>query len=404
MSRRAKKQGQDDERPGIFVWLFRILVFGLAIFLCLGAALYFFYRLDGSPSGFSNSQAGSSSNLNPIEQVYLQAYLYWNRQALDFPLNFGPEPVKFEIEPGQTADQIGSDLVAEGIITDAQLFNRYVRYYGLDSQLEAGSFNINPEISISDLAGLLTDAQAEEVEVRFLEGWRYEEMVAYLRRVNVANVDADEFRLIVQQPGSLNLSEFEFLSALPPNSSLEGYLFPDTYRLPLDADASYLVRIMLENFDRKVSPSLRQSFGYHGLAVHEAVTLASIVQREAMVAEERPLMVGVFLNRLEQDILLQADPTVQYALGYQTESGNWWKSPLSTRDLEVDSPYNTYRYTGLPPAPISNPGLAALEAVADPIISHYLFFVVDCTSSIEGDHIFSQTFDEHLANVENCRE
>jgi UPF0755 protein len=100
---------------------------------------------------------------------------------------------------------------------------------------------------------------------------------------------------------------------------------------------------------------------------------------------------------------LQADPTVQYVVGFQPDTGSWWKSPLSATDLEADSPYNTYRYPGLPPAPISNPGLGALEAAGKPVETEYLFFVVDCNSTINGAHVFSRTFEEHLANVERCR-
>jgi UPF0755 protein len=148
---------------------------------------------------------------------------------------------------------------------------------------------------------------------------------------------------------------------------------------------------------------MRQSYGAQGFGVREAVTLASIIQREAVVAEERPLMAGVFLNRLNQGILLQADPTVQYAVGYQAENASWWKSPLSLADLQSSSPYNTYVHSGLPPGPISNPGLGALSAVAEPIETEYLFFVADCTAEVRGSHIFSQTFEEHLVYVERCR-
>ena len=258
-------------------------------------------------------------------------------------------------------------------------------------------------MSIAKLAVFLTEARPEEIELRFIEGWRYEQMANYIRRLQPANIDADEFELIASGQITPNILDFDFLRSLPENGSLEGFLFPDTYRLPIEADAAQLVQMMLENFDRQVTPSLRQSYGYHGLAVREAVTLASIVQREAVVSDERPLMVGVFLNRLEQGIMLQADPTVQYALGYQVQQDQWWKSPLSASDLKIDSPYNTYRYPGLPPAPISNPGLEALNAVAEPVESDFLYFVVDCTSEIEGAHIFSRTFEEHLTYVERCR-
>jgi UPF0755 protein len=171
----------------------------------------------------------------------------------------------------------------------------------------------------------------------------------------------------------------------------------------VDADAAFLIGLMLDNFDAKVDASMRQSFGSQGLSVYDAVTLASIVQREAVLAEERPLMVGVFLNRLNQGMLLQADPTVQYAVGFQSDTGRWWKSPLSQADLEIDSMYNTYRYPGLPPGPIANPSLGALGAVADPAVTDFQFFVVDCNSETIGKHVFSRTFDEHVARVEACR-
>jgi UPF0755 protein len=160
---------------------------------------------------------------------------------------------------------------------------------------------------------------------------------------------------------------------------------------------------MLGNFDRQVSPAMRQSFGASGLSVFDAVTLASIVQREAVLDQERPLMVGVFLNRLEQGMLLQADPTVQYAAGQQADTGRWWKAPLDQADLDLDSPYNTYRYEGLPPGPIASPGLSALQAVAQPKVSDHLFFVVDCHADTVGQHVFSTTFEEHLAHVQACR-
>jgi UPF0755 protein len=137
--------------------------------------------------------------------------------------------------------------------------------------------------------------------------------------------------------------------------------------------------------------------------VHEAVTLAAIVEREAVVATERPIIAGVFYNRLAQGIKLEADPTVQYPLGYQPDSDSWWKSPLFLVDLEMDSPYNTYRYGGLPPGPIANPSLSSLEAVAFPAATEFIFFVADCEAAVPGSHAFSITYEEHLANVQRCR-
>ena len=403
MSRSAANKSTETGSPGKLTWLFRLVIFGIVLLFCLLAFLLLYFRWqDTQLAGFALPENGSAS-LDPIERLYLRAYLATNRQELNSPLSSGEESVEFTIEPGENAEQIASNLVEAGLISDSELFRRYVRYYGLDNGLEAGTFTIEPHISLSYLAILLTDARPQEIELRLIEGWRFEEMSNYLRQVQPANINADEFEAFVRRQEKIDLSQFDFLASLPDGVSLEGFLFPDTYRIPTDADASYLKRAMLANFGHQVTPSLRQEYGSEGLTVHEAVTLASVVQREAVVAEERPVMVGVFLNRLKQGMLLQADPTVQYAVGFQPDSGRWWKSPLSAIDLEVDSLYNTYRYTGLPPAPISNPGFGALEAVGKPVETEHLFFVVDCTSSVTGAHVFSRTFEEHLVNVERCR-
>jgi UPF0755 protein len=218
-----------------------------------------------------------------------------------------------------------------------------------------------------------------------------------------AEIDADEFLRIIKKQDLTDLSSYEFLSSLPESATLEGFLFPDTYRVSVEASAEELVHIMMDNFDEKLSPATRQAIGAQGLSIFEAVTLASIIQRESVVVSESPAIASVFLNRLRDGTKLQADPTVQYALGYQQATDNWWKSPLSFEDLEINSPYNTYMVHGLPPGPISNPGLSYLEAVAAPLISEYYFFVADCEAEVPGSHIFSKTYDEHLFYVERCR-
>ncbi len=173
-------------------------------------------------------------------------------------------------------------------------------------------------------------------------------------------------------------------------------MFPDTYHLTQDSQPADLVSSMLETFDRRVSAELRDAYAQQGLSLYQAVTLASIVEREAVVTDERPLIASVFLNRLALDIKLDADPTVQYALGRQPD-GAWWKTALSLEDLQFDSPYNTYVYAGLPPGPIANPGLESLRAVAFPEPSPYLYFRAACDGS--GRHTFAETFDQHLLNA-----
>ena len=159
------------------------------------------------------------------------------------------------------------------------------------------------------------------------------------------------------------------------------------------------MRRMLAAFDAQATPELRQAIQASGLSLHEAVTLASIVEREAVLPEERPIIASVFLNRLRLGMPLEADPTVQYALASDpasVERFGFWKQGLTTEDLQVDSPYNTYVNGGLPPGPIANPGLASLEAVAHPAQTSYLYFV----ARNDGSHVFAETLEEHLRNVE----
>jgi UPF0755 protein len=186
------------------------------------------------------------------------------------------------------------------------------------------------------------------------------------------------------------------LAELVDPTNPEGFLFPDTYHLTQDSQPADLVSTMLETFDERVDPELRAAFAQQGLTLYRAVTLASIVEREAIVPDERPLIASVFLNRLAQGIKLDADPTVQYALGRQPD-GTWWKPVLTLEDLQFDSPHNTYLYAGLPPSPIANPGLESLRAIAFPETSPYLYFRAACDGS--GRHTFAETFEQHLQNA-----
>ncbi len=180
------------------------------------------------------------------------------------------------------------------------------------------------------------------------------------------------------------------------SASSEGFLYPDTYILPRETTAEALVGEFLRNFSLHLTTDLREGFNRQGLDVYQAVTMASIIQREAVVADEQPQIASVFINRLNIGMKLETDPTVQYALGYNTSQGTWWTNPLSAEDLKFDSPYNTYIYTGLPPGPIANPSLGALRAIAFPAETPYYFFRARCDGS--GLHNFAVTFEEHVQN------
>ncbi|KAA3661363.1 MAG: endolytic transglycosylase MltG [Chloroflexi bacterium] len=374
----------------------------LVVLLGCGTAVFILYT---QWLGNNASVLGGDGNqaLSSVERFYLQVYLARNVEALQQPAGTAVGTVAFVIESGETADTISNNLVQAHLLNDADLFRSYIRYVGIDAELEAGEYNLTADLTIPELAEALTRSVVQETSLTFIEGWRVEEMADLLAAQQPALIDANTFLSIVKRQTPYDLSQYDFLASLPVNESLEGFMFPDTYRVPADANAAYLVDLMLQNFGERVTPAMRQAFGSQGLLLREAVTLASIIEREAVVGTERPLMAGVFYNRLAQGMRLEADPTVQYPLGYQTDTGSWWKSPLYFEDLELKSPYNTYEFDGLPPGPIANPGLASLQAVAEPTANDYIFFVVDCTSPVPGTHNFSVTYDEHVANVQKCR-
>jgi UPF0755 protein len=215
-----------------------------------------------------------------------------------------------------------------------------------------------------------------------------EELAASLPTSGLSITPEDFFNAVSNPPQG-----FDFLSGA---ISAEGFLYPDSYIFPRQITAYELVNELVRHFALRLPRDMQLAYENRGLTVYQAVTLASIVQREAVHAEESPLIASVYLNRLRIGMKLEADPTVQYAIGYNSTQGTWWTNPLSAVDLEFDSPFNTYVYPGLPPTPISNSGLDALNAVAFPAETPYYFFRAKCDGS--GYHNFSVTFEEHLGN------
>lgn len=329
--------------------------------------------------------------LQPLERAYLTGYLLWNIGRLDMPAGTGQEPVELEVEPGMTAGEALTRLAQLGVVEDTTLLDRYLRYRGLDRGIEAGRYVLSGAMSHRELARALQSASTEVVSLTVPEGWRAQQIAEEIESLGVG-ITEEEFMTAAQgRPDA-----YSFSSELPAEGGLEGFLFPDTYFLDQDSGAVDVVQAMLDNFESKFTPDLRRGFEGQGLSLYEAVTLASIVEREAIVAEERPRIASVFLNRLALGMNLEADPTVQYALGRQPD-GTWWKAGLTQADLAIPSPYNTYLNPGLPPTPIANPGLASLEAVARPAETAFLYFRAACDGS--GRHQFAVTFEEHVANA-----
>lgn len=305
--------------------------------------------------------------------------------------------VVFRVEEAQSASSIGAGLQSLGVISSGRQFAMLVEVMGLAGRLAAGDHLLGRGLTaLQAVEALTVKTSGPSVTLTFPEGIRYEEMAAIVAESGLAS--AEEFLAAV---ATATLPEE--LGALPPGSDLQGYLFPDTYILPLDATAEDLVRIMLANFVRRVDESLRAEIAARGITLHEAVTLASIVEREAVIAEERPLIAGVFYNRIEAGDLIGADPTVQFTVTLldplSVSLHGWWKKDLTLEDLALDSPYNTRKYPGIPPGPITNPGLASIEAVARPAETDYYYFVADAKKG-DGSHVFAVTEAEHERNKE----
>jgi UPF0755 protein len=336
----------------------------------------------------------------------METYLNANEDALYLPTSVDQRPVRFEVAPGTPARTIAKQLVSAGLITDDLLFEAYVRVNGLANQLEAGTFILNPSMTMVEIVEILQHSEATSVTITMPEGWRLEQVAEYLEQAKIfddpAAVETYRTQAMTGDLTGLDPSSYPFLQDRPAGTSLEGYLFPDTYEIPAaGATPVDVLSRQLDIFAERVVPAYESAIasGTTTLDLYSVLTLASIVEREAVVPEERADIAGVYLNRLAQGIRLEADPTVQYAMGYQADSGQWWKTPVFLEEYSsVISPYNTYLNDGLPPGPIASPGLDSIEAVLNPSQHDYVYFVALPDGS--GKHVFASTFEEHLQNVE----
>ena len=334
-----------------------------------------------------------SPSLGILQRVRLSSQLILQQDQLQQATNPLGDNLTFEIPLGQSPLVVAAQLEAAGLIPDTGAFINYLTYSGLDTSLQAGKFDLSPAASPVEIAHVLQDATPTEVTLSILRGWRLEEIAETLPTSGL-EITPQDFLSATQNPANIADSGIAF----PPNRSLEGFFPPGSYRLARETGAGELVRILVSEFAANLTADLLEGLANQGLDLHQAVTLASIVEREAVVAEEMPMIASVFLNRLAIGMALEADSTVQYGRGFNPEQNTWWTNPLSMRDLQYDSPYNTYLYPGLPPGPIANPSLRALRAVAYPAQSPYYFFRATCDDS--GKHTFSETFEEHLGK--NC--
>jgi len=331
--------------------------------------------------------------VNMARTAFIGLSIAGRQDELNAPYGTNDEVTRFEIPIGTSPVAIAEALVQSNIIGDAELFVDYARVEGLDTQFEAGIYFLSQTQTIPEIALMLTDSSKSFILFRTLEGSRIEEVADLINGNNLFSFTGEEFLALVDE-GAPIPTDFAEWAGIPAGASLEGFMFPDTYQLPPAITAVELRDMLLETFRERVGDRLRDDALLDGYTIHQMVSLASIIEREAVHADEHPMISSVYRNRLDIDMLLQADPTVQY--GIQGQRGRWWPSITRADYRGIDSPYNTYLYDGLPPGPIASPSLSAIRAAVYPAESSYYYFRAKCDRS--NYHSFATTYDEHQQN------
>jgi UPF0755 protein len=324
-----------------------LLLIGLVVVVVLGAAAYFgFNRIYQSYKGYEAAE------------------------------------VFVDVPPGAGPVAIGQRLVDAGVVQDSVTFRGALWVSGRARDLKAGEYRFTDAMTPLEVIDKIARGDVYRRAITFREGLTIREMARVFEDSGFGT--AADFEKAASDPAAIR-----DIDATAPD--LEGYLFPETYALPRNTPASALVAQMVSHFEKSFTPEMREAVKGRGLSIREAVTLASLVEKETAVDNERPIVAAVYLNRHRIGMPMQADPTVIYAL----QRAGRYNGNIRRDDLQFDSPYNTYRYPGLPPGPIAAPGRAALEAVAKPADVDYLYFV----SKNDGSHVFARTLDEHNRNV-----
>lgn len=294
--------------------------------------------------------------------------------------------VEIQVQEGMGSGELGSLLSEKKLVSTQMAFTNYLKEHNLDGSLQTGTFTLSPSMSMEEIVKILTaPTAAGTVQITIPEGYEVRQIVALLKEKNLIQ-DEKQFYEVLEN----GKFDYPFLKDVDRKYHLEGFLFPDTYEFFTNASPEDIINKFLENFQNKYDENLQSKAKELGLSTSQAITLASIVEREAADSAERSLISGVFHNRLKQGMMLQSCATVQYILKER-------KPILSYEDMAIESDYNTYIKEGLPPAPIANPGLASIKAALYPDDTEYLFFVLKGEG--ETTHYFAKTFEEHEANI-----
>lgn len=313
-------------------------------------------------------------------------FWYWSNQV-ESSRGQVVETQNFVVGKGEGATLVAEKLEQAGIIRSRFPFLYYVMRAHLAPRLQSGEYRLSGGLSIPEIVDQLVQGKVipPGVKVTFPEGYTIQMMA---KRLTDNGLPGDAFAAIVTHPFPKWRERYTFLQSVPEGKSLEGYLFPDTYLFPQEATAELIVNELLKTFEKKALPLFATYQGKTKLSPYQSLILASIIEEEGKAGEERRIISDIFLKRLAIGQPLQSDATVNYALGTS-------RMQPSLKDIDTDSPYNTYRYAGLPPTPIANPGIESLEAALNPLPNDYYYFLNNLTT---GETVFSKTFEEHVAN------
>ncbi len=311
--------------------------------------------------------------------------IFYYSYQINYPISKKTNQFEFTIEIGQSPKQIADSLENSEIIRSALWFRYYLKKEKLSNKIIAGSFLLSADMNLKQIAQKITSTEvlSAEKQITIIEGWNIKQIADYLGKNTLCSQ-----RDFLELANDYNNNDFDFLNTRPKTDSLEGYLFPDTYRIYTQADCEDILLKMLNNFNQKLADNLRAEIQAQGKTIFEILTMASLIEKEVRSAEDMEIVSGIFWDRIKYGQALESCASLAYILGEN-------KEVYSQADTQINSPYNTYRHRGLPLGPICSPGLNAIQAAIYPQFTDYNYFLTDPKT---GQTIWSKTFEEHKQN------
>lgn len=309
--------------------------------------------------------------------LVLAGGIFWIKSTIASPNSASTEKKLVKIEEGQGTQEIALKLSEAGVLKNDFVFVLYLKYQKMAAKIQAGEYEIPQNLNMIQLAEIITAGKTASTKITIPEGWTIAQIADYLEKNKV--ITKEEFLTATKKQYN-----YDFLADKLADADLEGYLYPDTYLLSVKSTAEDIVKKMLDGFDKKLTPEIKSKIKISNMSTYEVVTLASIVEREVASAEDRKIVAGIFLNRLNSNMPLESCATIQYILGLN-------KKQFTYEETRTESPYNTYINPGLPKGPIGNPSIDSIEAVLGPQKTDYNYFL----TGNDGKTYFSKTLDEH---------